>query len=516
MSQLQRIDYAAMAPLLVVSGMALVVLVADLFLPLARRGLALWLAVAGAVAALIAIAAVGPGERGTFCTPAAALPGRVRVGPSCSYVVDHFTVLFGMVFCLAAVVVLLLSMAPLAQDRLPAGEYGFLVLCSLAGMLTLAGARDLVTIVVSLEVLTLPLYVLVGLRRADPRSAEAAVKFFLISVLSAAVTLYGASLLYGLTGSLHLDRIAAALAQREDLRDLPLTAAAVLLVLVGFAFKVSAVPFHWWAPDTYQGAPVPVAAFLSTASKAAGVAGLLLVLLAGFRPYADVWGPVLAVLAALSMTLGNLVALRQRHMVRLLAWSSVAQAGYILLPLGVAAGSAGRSGAVLRTAGAASLSYLSLYVAMNLGAFACVAWASRRTPRNALEDYRGLVRRSPLVAVALAFFLLCLAGLPPGFAGLFAKVVVFRATLVGEARILALIMAVNTVIGLYYYLRVAASLFAAPGAEEAQEAEPPARRPAPSTARPLAVAVGLTAVATIALGFAPQVVFRLGDLAWLP
>lgn len=512
MSQLQRIDYAAMAPLLVVSLGALGVLLADLMLPLARRGLAVWLALAAALAALATIVAVGPGERGTFCTPAASLPGGLRVGRSCSYVVDHFSVLFGVVFCVAAVIVLLLSVAPLAQDRLPAGEYAFLVLCSLAGMLTLAGARDLVTIVVALEVLTLPLYVLVGLRRADSRSAEAAVKFFLISVLSSAVTLYGASLIYGLTGSLHLDRIAAALTQRDDLRELPLTGAAALLILVGFAFKVSAVPFHWWAPDTYQGAPVPVAAFLSTASKAAGVAGLLLVLLVGFRPYAQLWGPVLAVLATASMTLGNLVALRQRHIVRLLAWSSVAQVGYILLPLGVAAGSTGRSDAVLHTASAASLTYLVLYVAMNLGAFACVAWVTRRTPRNALEDYRGLFRRSPLIAVALAFFLLCLAGLPPGFAGLFAKVVVFRSALVGDARVLALIMAVNTVIGLYYYLKVTASLFAAPGHGRA---DPQTRIPVPRTERPLAVAIGLTTIATVVLGFAPQLVLRLGDLAFV-
>lgn len=507
MSLLQRIDYAAMGPLLVVSVTALVVLVVDLFLPLARRGLAVWLALAGAAAALGTIVAVGPVERGTFCTPPAVLPGGVRVGPSCSYVVDHFTVLFGVVFCLAVIVVLLLSVAPLTQDRLPAGEYAFLVMCSLAGMLTLAGARDLVTIVIALEVLTLPIYVLVGLRRGDSHSAEAAIKFFLISVLSSAVTLYGASLIYGLTGSLHLDRIAAALVRRDDLGDLPLTGAAVLLVVVGFAFKVSAVPFHWWAPDTYEGAPVPVAALLSTASKAAGLAGLLLVLLVAFRPYAHVWGPVLAVLAAVTMTLGNLVALRQRQIVRLLAWSSVAQAGYILLPLGAAAGASGRSGAGLHTAGTASLTYLTLYVAMNLGAFACVSWVARHAPRNAVEDYRGLVRRSPLVAVALAFFLLCLAGLPPGFAGLFAKVVVFRSALVGDATVLALIMAVNTVIGLYYYLKVAASLFAGEPAALA--------RPVPATSRPLTIAIGVSAIATVSLGFAPQVVIHLAELASL-
>lgn len=512
MSQLQRIDYAALAPLLVVSGAAVAVLVADLFLPMGRRVLAVWLALAGALGALVVAVVVGAGRRETFCTPATTLPHAVQVGRSCSYVVDHFTLLLIVIVCLAATVCLLLSVAPVIADGLPAGEYGFLLLCSLAGMITIAGARDLVTLVVALEVLTLPVYVLAGLRRGDPRSAEAALKFFLVSVLSGAVTLFGASLVYGLTGSVHLDRVAAALAQRPDLRHLPLTAAAVLLVVVGFAFKVSAVPFHWWAPDTYQGAPVPIAALLSTASKAAGFAGLLLVLLVGFRPYADVWGPVLAVLATATMTLGNLVALRQRHMVRLLAWSSVAQAGYILVPLGVAAGSGGRSDAGLRTAGAASLAYLALYVAMSLGAFGCVGWVTRSRPDNAVEDYRGLVRRSPLVAVSLAFFLLCLAGLPPGFAGLFAKVVVFRSALVGGGAVLALIMAVNTVIGLYYYLRVATLLFAGAVLGSPSDSDL-AERPRSLAA---AVAITVTAAVTVLLGFAPQLVFTAGNHAGLP
>lgn len=508
MSQLQAIDYAALAPLLITCTAALIVLVADLFLPLARRTVGLWLAMVGALAALAAVLVVGPGTRQTFCTPPATLPHGVGVGASCSYVVDHFTVLLSVLCCVATVICLLLSVAAAAQDRLPAGEYGFLVLCSLAGMLTMAGARDLITIVVALEALTLPLYILTGLRRADPRSAEAAIKFFLVSVLSSAVTLYGVSLIYGLTGSVHLDRVAAALARRGDLRHIPLTAAAVLLVIVGFAFKVSAVPFHWWAPDTYQGAPVPIAAFLSTASKAAGFAGLLLVVLDGFRPYADVWGPVLAVLAVLSMTLGNLVALRQRQLVRLMAWSSVAQGGYILAPLGVAAAAGGRSDADLRTAGAAALAYLALYIAMNLGAFSCISWVSRHSPRNAFEDYQGLARRSPLVAVALAFFLLCLAGLPPGLAGLFAKVVVFRATLVGGAGVLALVMAVNTVIGLYYYLRVAAALFGPSTTAEAG-------RPSPPRSLAVSAAIAASVLGTVALGFAPQLVIRAGDLAGL-
>jgi NADH-quinone oxidoreductase subunit N len=282
-----------------------------------------------------------------------------------------------------------------------------------------------------------------------------------------------------------------------------LAAAAVVLVIVGFAFKVSAVPFHFWAPDTYQGAPVPIAAYLSTASKAAGFAGLVVLLLDGFRAYADVWGPVVAALAAVTMTVGNLVALRQWHIVRLLAWSTVAQAGYMLVPLGIAATSGGRGGAALHEAVQATLAYLAIYVAMNLGAFTCVAWIVRRAPRGAISDLRGLVRTAPAVAVAFALFLTALAGLPPGVAGLFAKVFVLRAAVHGHVTWLAVVAAVNTVIGLAYYLRVAALLFAGVGEAEGAELPLPRRRSAPIVA-----AFAVTVTVTVALSVDPQPLLR--------
>jgi NADH-quinone oxidoreductase subunit N len=278
------------------------------------------------------------------------------------------------------------------------------------------------------------------------------------------------------------------------------------MVLVGFAFKVSAVPFHFWAPDTYQGAPVPVAAFLSVASKAAGFAGLIVLLVVGFRPYADVWGPVVAVLAAVTMTIGNVVALRQWHVVRLLAWSTVAQAGYLLVPLAVAATEHGRGDALLGEAVQSTLTYLGIYAAMNLGAFACVAVVARRFPRNAAGDYRGLASSAPLTAVLFGLFLTALAGLPPGVAGLFAKVVVLRTAVHGHVTWLAVVAAVNTVIGLAYYLRLAASLFAP--REQAGEPVPPAsRQPA------LLAAVALTAVATVVLSVDPQPLLHVADVA---
>jgi NADH-quinone oxidoreductase subunit N len=486
------VDYAALAPVLAAALGAVAVLLVDLAAPLRVRTTAVFAAaLAGAGGSLAASLLLIGERRATFCTPPGTLAGGVQVGRSCSYEVDGLTVHLLVLLSAAAVGTLLLSVAYARERELPAGEYALLLLSSLTGALTLAGARDMVTLLVGLETLTLPTYALVGLRRRDRSAAEAAVKYLLVSVTATAVTLLGVALVYGLVGTLHFDRIAAALGARADVRALPLGTAAVVLVLGGFAFKIAAVPFHWWAPDVYQGAPVPVAAYLATVSKAGGVAGLLLVTTVAFGPYRQVWGPALAVLAVASMTWGNLVALRQRQAVRLLAWSSVAHAGYLLVPLGAVAARPDLVGEAV----AATVGYLVLYVVVNLGAFACVTAAGV----TAIEDFRGLARRSPLLAGALAVFLLGLAGLPPTVAGLVAKVVVLRAALLGGAGWLALAVAVNTVIGLAYYLRLAVLPFRAAGGEQGR------LRTAPS----LAAAVGAALVVTVLLSVVPQLALGL-------
>ncbi|WFE42473.1 proton-conducting transporter membrane subunit, partial [Micromonospora sp. WMMD998] len=334
----------------------------------------------------------------------------------------------------------------------------------------------------------------VGLRRASLAGAEAAVTFFVVSVVATTVTLLGAALLYAVTGSLHLDRLGATLAARDDLRDLPLTTVAVALVVAGLAFKVAAVPFHAWAPVTYDGAPLPVAAYLSTASKLGGVVALLAVVQRALP--AGVTGPVLAALAALTMTVGNLVALRQRRTVRLLAWSSVAQAGYILAPLGALALAAGRTADARDGAYAAAVAYAVFFVLLELAAFAAVvALRPADGDGGTLADLRGAARRHPWVGGALALALIGLAGLPPGLAGLFAKVTVVRSLLAGHAGWLALMVALNAVLGLAYYLRVAATLYAVPSGVAAT-------RPA----RTVAIALGVVTVAAVVIGFAPQLV----------
>lgn len=493
---IQGIDYAAIAPPLILAVAAIGLLLADAF-DVPRRLLGL-LSGGSLAAALLAVALLALGDRrATFCLPDGLRAGGPR---SCSYVADDFTLLFQGIVLAAAVVVVLLSLQEITDARIPAGEFHFLLLAAVTGALSLVAARDLITLVVALETLSLPVFALVGLRRHDGAASEAALKLFLVSVVSTAVMLFGISLVYGATGAMHLDRIAPALERLPEDLD-PVAAVGVVLVLAGFAFKVAAVPFHFWAPDVYQGAPLPVAAFLSVVSKAAGFAGLAIVLALGFPAYGHVWGPLIAVLSAITMTLGNLVALRQRTAIRLLAWSSVAQSGYMLAPLSVGTHR-------LPEAVAATTAYVALYAVMNLGAFAVVIGFRRRVYApgederrpswDTLDDYRGLARRSPAVAAALAFFLICLAGLPPGVMGLFAKVVVFRATVAGDVTWLAVVMAINTVIGLYYYLVWAARLFAAPEGRP-YEAVP---------GLPVRAAVAATAAGAVVLSVAPQIVLQ--------
>ncbi|MFG3441172.1 NADH-quinone oxidoreductase subunit N [Nonomuraea sp. NPDC047897] len=531
---IQQIDYFAIAAPLTLAIVAGLVLLLDAFLPARprlRTGLGL-VTLGGILTALgfvVAQAVRGGRPPATFCVPEALTRGAGAVPPDaelCSFVADRFTLVFAGLVLVAAVVVVLMSMTELAAGGIPVGEWYFLLLCTLVGAVTLPAARDLVMLVVALELVSLPVFALTALKRYDGRGSEAAVKLFVVSVVSTAVMLFGVSLLYGVGGTVFLSRLGSVLGGAEPAPGLveagtaapglvgggtglpAVVTVGVVLVLAGFAFKIAAVPFHSWAPDVYQGAPLPVAALLSVISKAAGFAGLILLLVTALAGQVAAWGPVIAVVAALTMSVGNLLAMRQRSAVRLLAWSSVAQSGYILAPIAVASqfpgNGAAASGTEVPVAGAvgASVAYLVIYAAMNLGAFAVVMLVSRVAVRNELDDYRGLALRSPAAGLALAFCLICLAGLPPGLAGLFAKVVVFRELVSGGAGWLAVVMAVNTVIGLYYYAVWTARLFT-PG-------------PAVVTRRPYAatwVAVGLAVVVAVAFSLAPQLVFDLTALS---
>ncbi|KQX71605.1 NADH-quinone oxidoreductase subunit N [Streptomyces sp. Root1310] len=493
-SVVQSVDWLAIAPPTLAAVVALVVLVADLFVGDARKPLLGWLSVAGLAAATALLLPLLDGDRSTFC-----LTGDTRV---CSYTADRFTLVIQFLVLGGALLAALLSVTALkdARGRLPEGEFWFLLLSSAAGAALLPASRDLATLVVALEVASLPAFALVGIRHGDRRSSEAALKFFLSSVTATTVSLLGISFVYATTGTLYLTQVADRI-QHVDGRLDTLAQTGVVLTLIGFAFKTAAVPFHFWVPDTYVGAPLPIAAYLSVVGKAVGFSGLILVTVIGFPSYADVWGPALAVLAALTMTVGNVGALRQQatraySAVRLLAWSSVGQAGYLLVPIAAAAYSDDAEHAIGST-----VAYALMYAAVNLGAFAVAALVGRTSETNRITDYRGLYAKNPAAALLLAFFLLCLAGLPPGIIGLFAKVTVFSAAVDAGLGWLAVVMAVNVVIALYYYLQWTALLFRAP------EGEPEKHR----VPAPLTVAITLTAALGIALSGAPQLVLRFTD-----
>ncbi|MEU1038228.1 NADH-quinone oxidoreductase subunit N [Streptomyces sp. NPDC005551] len=493
-SLVQSVDWLAVAPPTLAAAVGLVVLVADLFVGDARKPLLGWVSVAGLAASALLLLPLLDGDRATFC-----LTGDADL---CSYTADRFTLVIQLLVLGGALLAALLSVTALkdADKELPEGEYWFLLLSSAAGAALLPASRDLATLIVALEVASLPAFALVGIRRGDRKSSEAALKFFLSSVTATAVSLMGVSFVYATTGTLYLTKIADRI-QHVDGQFATLAQTGVVLTLIGFAFKTAAVPFHFWVPDTYVGAPLPIAAYLSVVGKAVGFSGLILVTVVAFPSYADIWGPAVAALAALTMTVGNVGALRQRttraySAVRLLAWSSVGQAGYLLVPIAAAAYSKDAEKAIGST-----VAYALMYAAVNLGAFAVAALVARTSPLNRVSDYRGLYAASPLSALLLGFFLLCLAGLPPGIIGLFAKVTVFSAVVDAGLGWLAVVMAVNVVIALFYYLQWTTLLFRAPEGETAEH-----RVPAPLTA-----AIALTAVLGIALSGAPQVVLRFSD-----
>ncbi|ROO51910.1 NADH dehydrogenase subunit N [Micromonospora sp. Llam0] len=521
-SAAQTIDHLALLPAYLAAATAVAVLLADLFV--GRRAVTGATAVAGAAGVgLAALVALAHPARATFCGTPSGVPaegglpsgGLVNGGLACSYVADGRAALVALLFAALTAGVLALSAPLLNSGAVPAGEYCFLLACSMTGGVVLGAAGDLITLVVAVETLTLPLYILVGLRRQRAASAESAVSFFVVSVVSTAVALLGVALLYAAYGVVHLDLLAGASGLAEPAGTVVggsadgqarLARVGVVLLLTGLAFKVAAVPLHAWAPKTYDGATLPVAAYLSTASKLGGVVAIVAVVTEGLTPQLAASGPVLAVLAVATMTVGNLVALRQRRMVRLLAWSSIAQAGYILVPLAAAAGVAGRGAEEQTVAVAAVFAYTVFFVLLELAAFAAVvALRPAAGDGGPIAAYAGAARRRPWVGAALTLALIGLAGLPPGLAGLFAKVAVVRSLLVGGAGWLALVVAANAVLGLVYYLRVSATLYA-----RESTTPPPAQGaavPGGAVAWPVVATLAVATALAVLLGFAPQVVF---------
>ncbi len=485
-----HVDFHALAPEIVLSAAIVIVLMVDLIVD--NRRLVAQLASFGVLAALIPVLTL-------------AADGTDRSLFGGGFVVDNYSLVLTGFFLVAAYVTLLVSVDYIGEGDYYQGEFYVLLLTSVLGMVVMTSARDLVSIFVALETLSIPTFILAGWRKHDTKSNEAAIKYFLIGVISSAVMLYGMSIVYGMSDATLLTGIGEWVRSTDPA---PLFAVGVFLTLVGFAFKVSAVPFHFWAPDTYEGAPTPVTAFLSVGSKAGGFVAILSIVRFGFFPSGSSWEPILWVLAAASMTLGNLVALRQSNIVRMLAYSSIAQGGFILVPLAVAGDAGDR-------AWQAVVIYLLVYGAMNLGAFACVIAVARRTGSGDITSLAGLGRTSPAIAVMFTLFLFSLAGIPP-LAGWFAKFVMFRAVFdagTTAAVVLGVIAAVNTVIALYYYSGVARQIWFEEPAEATETAGAmPVRAPTPIG---LNVAMGLTTAVVLVVGVYPQAFAHLGEVAFL-
>jgi NADH-quinone oxidoreductase subunit N len=369
---------------------------------------------------------------------------------------------------------------------LPTGEYFGLLLLAASGMMFVGSATHLITIFLSLEIFSIALYALAGLNHTDSRSGEAALKYLLLGGFASAFLLYGMALVFGATGSTSLAGIATAVSAAAAAgTGTPMLLIGISLMLIGFAFKVAAVPFHMWTPDVYQGAPTSVTAFMSVGAKAAGFAALLRLLLVAFPGLVDIWVWPVAVLAVLTMTWGNLAALAQKNLKRMLAYSSIAHAGYVLV--GAAAGGEGAGGVLF---------YLLAYTLMNIGAFAVLIALERDASEVAgvsLERVAGLFRRKPWLAAAMTIFMLSLSGIPP-MAGFLGKFYVFGAAVRAGYMWLAIVGVVNSVISAYYYLRVIARMAMAEPAEDVETLQ----------CAGLRIGTALATVGTVALGLVPM------------
>ena len=459
-------DIIPVIPVLIVSLSACAVLLAEEF---RRRGELMhvgWLALIGVMGGLVT---------------SAALWNRNAVGFGV-LVLDNFAIFFNVLICGIGLLTILMSSGTAERDELPLGEYYALVLFALAGMMLMASTRDLLIVFIGLEVMSLSVYVLTSLKRTDEKSAEGGFKYFILGAFSSAFFLYGIAFAYAVTGTTRLDDLGMRVAG-VALEPSVLVILAMVFLLVGFAFKVSAVPFHMWTPDAYQGAPTLVTGFMSTGVKAAAFAAFIRVFLSALEPLRVDWLPVLSAIAGLTMILGTVVGVAQTSVKRMLAYSSIAHAGYLLVGL-VAANAAGK---------ASILFYLVAYAVTNLGAFGVLsALCTADRPHDDLRDFAGLAYERPGLAALLTVFLLSLGGFPPTV-GFVAKWYIFSAAIQEHLIALAVLGVLTSVVSVFFYLRIVVQMYMA-------EERAPGHRP------------HVPAVALTGLVLALAAVFYLGVL----
>lgn len=412
---------------------------------------------------------------------------------------DALSIVFRGVIALSAAVTILMSIRYVEQSGTALGEFIAILLTATVGGMFLSGADELVTIFVSLETLSISSYLLTGYTKRDPRSNEAALKYLLIGASSSAIFLYGLSLLYGLSGGeTRLEAIASGIAQNGQSLGLVIS---LVFAIAGIAFKISAVPFHQWTPDVYEGSPTPVVAFLSVGSKAAGFALAIRLMVTAFPLVSDQWHFVFTALAILSMVLGNVVALAQTSMKRLLAYSSIAQAGFVMLGL-IANTDAGYSSMVF---------YLLVYLFMNLGGFTCVILFTLRTGTDQISEYSGLYQKDPLLTLGLSICLLSLGGIPP-LAGFFGKLYLFWAGWQAGLYLLVLLGLITSVISIYYYIRVVKMMVVKEPQEMSEAVQNyPEIRWDLTGMRPLQVGLIVSVIATSLAGILSNPLFALSN-----
>jgi len=471
----ESIDLIALAPVLVLSVFAMGVLVLDLWAG-KNKTLLMFVSLVGLLMTAISAFAKHP-------LPAFAFTD--------SYIVDHLSIFFTCIFTLSSALAILLSAEYNERKGMKAGEYYALILLCTVGMIVLASSTDMIMIFLGIEIVSICLYVLAGFRRDDPVSNEAALKYFLLGAFATGFLLYGMTLIYGSTGSTNLFKIAEFI-KAEGAPSSPLLLMGIVLLVIGFGFKVAAVPFHMWAPDVYHGSPTPVTAFMAVGPKAAAFAAFFRVFTEAIPNMAANWEILLCIVAVLSMFVGNLGAIMQTNIKRMLAFSSISHAGYLLIA--VIAKSA--------MAGSGLLFYMLTYAFTTFGAFGIVILLGRKGEENLeMENYSGLAYKHPVLALSMTVFLLSLGGLPP-FAGFVAKFYIFSAAIEEGFVTLVIIAVLNSAISFYYYLKVVVFMYMKEPAGEFQISMTPMTL--------FVVIIGI--IGTIELGIYPDPIIALTGL----
>jgi NADH-quinone oxidoreductase subunit N len=421
------IDLISLAPVLVLSVFGMMVLITDLFIG-KNKSILVFMSLIGLLMAAISSLA-------KFNLPVHSFNG--------AYVVDHLSVFFTFIFCISSAMAILLSVDFNKREEIKVGEYYSLILFCTVGMIVLASSTDMIMIFLGIEIISISLYILAGVRRKDIKSNEAALKYFLLGAFATGFLLYGMALIYGSTGSTKLSIISKVVSEGQIISE-PLMLMGVVLLIIGFSFKIAAVPFHMWAPDVYQGAPTPVTAFMAVGPKAASLAAFYRVMTEAMPELSYSWEILLCIVSVLSMFIGNLGAIMQTNIKRLIAFSSVSHVGYLLIAI-IAKSSLSSSSLMF---------YMLTYAFMIFGVFGIVILLGRKGDENLeIENYSGLAYKHPIIALTMTIFLLSLGGLPP-LAGFVAKFYIFSAALKEGYLILVIIAVLNSAISLYYYLKV--------------------------------------------------------------